>query len=154
MVIKLESEAFKEGRSIPPKYTCDGEDISPILRWDTIPEHTVSFAILCEDPDAPGGIFTHWMISNITPDIRELNEGIKKKGKLDNGAVQGLTDFGSPGYGGPCPPGKEEHRYFFKIYAVDRTLNLSPEFRREEFLKALEGNVLDEGQLMGLYRRK
>lgn len=151
-LINIESDAFSNGSNIPKKYTCDGTDISPPLRWD-IPELTQSFAILCEDPDAPGGIFTHWILFNIPSDTAELAEDIEKKEKLEDGMIQGLNSFGFPGYGGPCPPGGE-HRYFFRIYALKRTLNLSTPVKREEFLKALNDNILDEGHLMGRYRRK
>lgn len=152
-MINIESDAFSEGGNIPEKYTCDGTDISPPLRWNTLPELTLSLAILCEDPDAPGGIFTHWILFNIPPDTMELPENMEKKEKLEGGMIQGLNSFGFPGYRGPCPPG-EEHRYFFRIYALDRTLNLTTPVKREDFLKALNDNILDEGHLMGKYRRK
>jgi Raf kinase inhibitor-like YbhB/YbcL family protein len=152
IVINIESEAFDEGGNIPEKYTCDGINISPTLKWNTLPEHTISFAILCEDPDAPGGIYTHWIIYNVPPNIMELPENVEKKEKLENGIIQGVNDSGFHGYGGPCPPG-EEHRYFFRIYALDKTLSLRPPVKREDFLKALNENILDEGQLMGRYRR-
>lgn len=151
-MINIESDAFVEGGNIPEKYTCDGINISPPLKWNTIPEHTISFAIICEDPDAPRGIYTHWIIYNIPPNIMELPENVEKKENLENGIIQGLNDSGFPGYGGPCPPG-EEHRYFFRIYALDKTLNLTPPVKRDDFLKALNENILDEGQLMGKYRR-
>jgi len=154
MVIKMESTSFKEGELIPQRYTCDGDNISPPLRWDRLPEHTISLSIICEDPDAPGGIFTHWIISNLSPDIMNLDEGVKKEDIVENGAIQGLNDFGFSDYGGPCPPSGKTHRYFFKIYALDKILNIKPEFRPEEFLRAIESNIMDKGQLMGLYRRK
>ena len=152
ILINIRSNAFEDGGNIPGKYTCDGTDISPQLQWDTLPEHTISFAVLCEDPDAAEGIYTHWIIFNIPTDIMELPENVKKKEKLENGMIQGLNSFGFPGYGGPCPPG-EEHRYFFRIYALDTTLNLPTPTKREDFLKAMNNNILDEGQLMGKYRR-
>jgi len=154
MVIRLTSEVFEEGGSIPSKYTCDSDNISPHLRWDTLPERTISFAIVCEDPDAPEGTFTHWMIANITPDIMELPAGLKKEGKLGNGIIQGINDFGFPGYGGPCNPVRTEHRFIFKIYALDTTLNLSPGFEFADFKNALDENILDEGLLMGKYKRE
>jgi Raf kinase inhibitor-like YbhB/YbcL family protein len=152
ILINIRSNAFSEGDKIPEKYTCDGIDISPQLQWDTLPEHTISFAILCEDPDAPGGIYTHWIIFNIPSDIMELPENLEKKEKLEKGMIQGLNSSGFPGYGGPCPPG-EEHRYFFRIYALDKTLTFTGPVKREDFLKALNENILDEGQLMGKYGR-
>ena len=153
MGINLISDVFDEGEMIPARHTCDDINVSPPLRWDSLPERTISFAILCEDPDAPMGTWTHWIIFNIPPDIMELSAEIKKEEKLEKGMIQGINDFGYAGYGGPCPPEGEKHRYFFRIYALDTTLNIGPGAKREEFLKALNENVLDEGQLMGIYGR-
>ena len=153
MGITLMSDVFEEGAIIPAKHTCDDSNISPSLRWDSLPEHTISFAILCEDPDAPLGTWTHWIIFNIPPDTMELPEKIENKEHLEMGMIQGINDFGYVGYGGPCPPEGEEHRYFFRIYALDTTLSLGPAVKREEFLRALNENILDEGQLMGIYGR-
>lgn len=153
MGINLISDVFEEGDIIPIKYTCDDMNISPPLRWDTLPERTISYAILCEDPDAPAGIWTHWIIFNIPPNVKELSAGIKNEEKLENGIIQGVNDSGYVGYGGPCPPEGSKHRYFFRIYALDTTLNLGPVVKREEFLRALDENILDEGQLMGIYGR-
>ena len=153
MGITLMSDVFDEGEMIPARHTCDDINVSPPLRWDSLPERTISFAILCEDPDAPMGIWTHWIIFNISPDIMELSAEIKNEEKLEKGMIQGINDFGYAGYGGPCPPEGEKHRYFFRIYALDTTLNIGPGAKREEFLKALNENVLDEGQLMGIYGR-
>ena len=153
MGINLMSDVFEEGDIIPTRHTCDDINISPPLRWDSLPERTMSFAILCEDPDAPLGTWTHWIIFNIPPDVMELSAELEKKEHLEKGITQGINDFGYAGYGGPCPPEGEEHRYFFRIYALDTTLNLGPEVKREEFSRALDANVLDEGQLMGIYGR-
>ncbi len=153
MGINLKSDVFEEGGIIPTKHTCDDINISPPLRWDSLPERTISFAILCEDPDVSIGTWTHWIIFNIPPSVMELSGGIKNKEKLENGIIQGINDFGYAGYGGPCPPEGEEHRYYFRIYALDTTLNLNPGAKRDEFLRALDENVLDEGQLMGIYGR-
>ena len=153
MGINLMSDVFEEGDIIPTRHTCNDINISPPLRWDSLPERTMSFAILCEDPDAPMGTWTHWIIFNIPPDVMELSAELENKEHLERGMTQGINDFGYAGYGGPCPPEGKEHRYFFRIYAIDTTLNLDPEVKREEFLRALEENVLDEGQLMGRYGR-
>lgn len=153
MGINLMSDVFEEGDRIPIKHTCDDTNISPPLRWSTLPERTISFAVLCEDPDAPAGIWTHWIIFNIPPNVMELPAGIKNEEKLENGIVQGVNDFGYTGFGGPCPPDGAEHRYYFRIYALDTTLNPGPGAKRKEFLKALNENVLDEGHLMGIYGR-
>ncbi len=153
MAIHLISDVFEDGDIIPAAHTCDDMNVSPPLRWSTLPERTLSFAVLCEDPDAALGTWTHWIIFNIPPSTMELSAGIKNKERLENGMVQGINDFGYAGYGGPCPPEGEEHRYFFRIYALDTTLNPGPEVKREEFLRVLDENVLDEGQLMGIYGR-
>ncbi len=153
MGINLISDVFDDEDIIPSKHACDDKNISPPLRWDLLPEHTLSFAILCEDPDAPMGTWTHWIIFNIPPNVMELSAGIKNEEKLPNGIEQGINDFGYAGYGGPCPPEGGEHRYFFRIYALDTTLNIGPGAKRDEFLRALNENVLDEGQLMGIYGR-
>lgn len=153
MGINLISDVFDEGEMIPTRHTCDDINVSPPLRWDSLPERTISFAILCEDPDAPMGTWTHWIIFNIPPDVMELSAEIKNEENLERGMIQGINDFGYAGYGGPCPPEGEKHRYFFRIYALDTTLNIGPGAKREEFLKALNENVLDEGQLMGIYGR-
>lgn len=153
MVISIASEIISEGNRIPLKYTCDDVDISPPLRWDLIPENTASFALLCEDPDAPGGTFIHWILFNIPADTKDLPAGIKEERMLDNGAVHGQNDFGKIGYGGPCPPSGTEHRFIFKILALDAMLNLKPGISIEQFLNAIQGHVLDKGELIGMYGR-
>ncbi|MGF7118139.1 YbhB/YbcL family Raf kinase inhibitor-like protein [Methanobacterium oryzae] len=151
MTIAIASEIFSEGSVIPLKYTCDGENISPPLRWDLIPENTASFALLCEDPDAPGGTFIHWILFNIPADTKELLSGIKEEKKLDNGAIQGKNDFERIGYGGPCPPSGTKHRFIFKILALDTVLNLKSGITIDQFLNAIQGHVLDKGELIGMY---
>jgi hypothetical protein len=140
MDIKITSSAFEEGGLIPPKYTCDGDDISPPLQWETVPETTKSIALISDDPDAPA-------------DTTQLHENIPPNEILPNGARQGTTDFGRIGYGGPCPP-SGTHRYFFKIYALDTELELAAGAAKSDLLKAIEGHILAEGQLMGKYKRQ
>lgn len=152
MVIKMKSAVFDEGEPIPTRYTCDGVDISPPLEWDVLPENTESIALICEDPDAPGGLWTHWIIFNLPPGTRNLKEHVMEREVLDNGAMQGLNDFGRIGYGGPCPPGGT-HRYYYKMYAMDIKLDLPPQTRRNELLEAIDGHILDQGQIMGVYTR-
>ncbi len=152
MEIKLESTAFKEGGTIPKKYTCDGDDISPPLLWRMVPEGTQSLALICDDPDAPLGTWVHWVIFDIPSHITELPEGISPKKILENGAKQGKNDFGKIGYGGPCPPGGT-HRYYFKLYALNKKLILEPGATKDELLEAMEGCILGQGQLMGRYKR-
>lgn len=148
----IQSSAFKEGATIPAKYTCDSLDISPPIEWSKGPEGTKSYALICDDPDAPGGTWVHWVIYNIPYSILELSENVPKMESLNNGARQGKSDFESIGYGGPCPPGGT-HRYYFKIYALDFILDHKPAISKKELLKAIEKHILEEGQLMGRYKR-
>ncbi|HHF51397.1 MAG TPA: YbhB/YbcL family Raf kinase inhibitor-like protein, partial [Candidatus Aminicenantes bacterium] len=111
MKIEIKSDVFDQGGMIPEKYTCDGDNISPPLSWDLVPEETKSIAVICDDPDAPVGTWVHWVVYNIPPEIKELKENITPEREMDNGGVQGMNDFKKIGYGGPCPP-SGTHRYF------------------------------------------
>jgi hypothetical protein len=152
MEIKITSPAFEEGSLIPRKYTCDGPNVSPPLAWTSVPEGTKSFALICDDPDAPMGTWVHWVLYNLPPNLPALPENIPPRTELDNGAKQGTNDFRKIGYGGPCPPGGT-HRYFFKIYALDTVLNLEARATKSQLLTAMKGRILAEGQLMGRYKR-
>ena len=152
MEIKMRSSAFEEGGMIPNKYTCDDVDVSPPLAWDEVPDGTKGFALICDDPDAPMGTWVHWVLYDLPPTTRALPENIPTKETLENGAKQGTNDFRKIGYGGPCPPGGT-HRYYFKLYALDIALNRDPGMTKAELLKAMEGHILAEGQLMGRYKR-
>jgi Raf kinase inhibitor-like YbhB/YbcL family protein len=151
--ISISSEAFKENGTIPDEYTCEGEDISPPLSWQGLPAGTKSIALIMDDPDAPGRTFVHWVIYNIPGSMQKLAKGIPKKEKLDDGSRQGMTDFGRAGYGGPCPPRGKPHRYFFKIYAIDKMLDLPSGASREDVETAMKGHVLAKGELSGKYAR-
>jgi len=153
MEIKITSSAFENGGLIPAKYTCDGEDISPPLQWDGVPEGARSIALICDDPDAPMGTFVHWVLFNLPAATKELTEDVPADKTLPNGVRQGITDFGRIGYGGPCPP-SGTHRYFFKIYALDMELALKAGAGKRELLKAMEGHILGQGQLIGKYKRR
>lgn len=149
---KIKSSAFKDGERIPRKYTCDGENISPPLTWKDVPSGTVTLAIISDDPDAPSKTWTHWLIFNIPPEINSLPEGVKTVGEFENGIIQGLNDFGNLGYGGPCPP-FGVHRYFFKLYALDKRLELEPGASKEELLEAMKGHIIEKTEIIGLYSR-
>jgi Raf kinase inhibitor-like YbhB/YbcL family protein len=138
---------------IPARYTCDGEDISPPLRWNNLPEGTRSLALIADDPDAPMGTFVHWVMYNIPPSPPNLPENIPPRGQLPNGALQGITHFRRIGYGGPCPP-SGTHRYYFKLWALDTTLNLKEGATKEEVLAAIRGHILGDSQIMGKYKRR
>jgi len=150
--MEISSPSFKYGEFIPRKYTCDGDDVSPALNWDKVPDETKSFALISDDPDAPMGTWVHWVIFNLAPDLRSLPENVPKNKQLENGALQGINDFRHLGYGGPCPPGGV-HRYFFKIYALDIMLNLDPGALKVGVVKAMQGHILAQCELMGKYRR-
>ncbi|MDI6832403.1 MAG: YbhB/YbcL family Raf kinase inhibitor-like protein [Bacteroidales bacterium] len=150
--IIVKSNSFSDGGMIPAKYTCDGANISPQLSWDNAPNGTKSFVLICEDPDAPMGTFTHWVLYDIPADIHELPENLPKDKVLPNGTKQGIADFKKIGYGGPCPP-SGTHRYYFKLYALDTLLNLEPGLKKEDILKAMNGHILAQGQIMGKYAR-
>lgn len=151
MAFALESPAFDEGDTIPARYTCQGADVSPELRWQEAPDNTQSYALIVHDPDAPGRTFTHWVLFNIPADRTALPEA------LEPGAIgtSGQNDFGRTGYGGPCPPpGHGPHRYFFTLYALDMpNLNLSAGASRSQVEGALEGHVIAQAELMGRYER-
>lgn len=147
MSVALSSNSFSNGETIPRRYTCDGEDLSPHLSWSGTPAGTASLALIVDDPDAPAGNWVHWVLYNLPPDLTELPEGIKKIG------VEGKNDFGRLGYGGPCPPRGKAHRYFFRLYALDTMLELREGTTRARLLQAMQGHILAQGELMGRYSR-
>lgn len=152
--MKISSPAFSEGQSIPQQYTCDGNDVSPPLQWLDAPANTGSFAIIVEDPDAPSGTFTHWVYFNISPTTMSLGGNVPKSGALPDGAAQGKNDFGNIGYGGPCPPPGNPHRYYFKFFALDARINAKPGADLDTVQQAMKGHILSETQLMGKYKRE
>jgi len=153
MGLALSSLVFKEGGTIPAKYTCDGEDVSPPLRWGEPPVGTQSFALIMDDLDAPGGVFTHWVLLNVPRDSQGLPEGVPTQAQLSSGALQGKNDFRRIGYGGPCPPPGGPHRYQFTLYALDRSLPLAAGASRKQVLDAMQGHILAQAQLVGTYQR-
>ena len=153
MSFRLQSTAFANGSEIPKKYTCEGTDLSPALSWDGLPAGTHSLALIADDPDAPMGTWTHWVIWNIPAQVGGLAEGAAKAEVLENGARQGRNDFKRVGYGGPCPPPGKAHRYFFKLYALDAKLDVKAGAGRSELETAMKQHVLAETEWMGTYRR-
>ena len=152
--MKLTSTAFQNGASIPAKYTGDGADDSPALAWTDVPEGTKSFALICDDPDAPLGTWVHWVLWNLPASTTGLPEGAGKSRALPSGTQQGRNDFGNANYGGPAPPRGRPHRYFFKLYALDTSLMLKPGSRKKALMKAMEGHILAESEWMGTYQRQ
>lgn len=153
MAMEIKSPAFQNGGDIPRKYTCDGTDVSPLLRWENPPSGTKAFALIADDPDAPVGTWVHWVIYDLPAETKELAEGVKPNETLPNGAKQGINDFRKVGYGGPCPPPGPAHRYFFKPYALDGETKLRPRATKQQLLDAMKGHILAEAQLMGRYKR-
>jgi Raf kinase inhibitor-like YbhB/YbcL family protein len=155
--MQLESTAFGDSEPIPTEFTGDGADKSPPLRWSDPPPETKELALLCEDPDAPQTEpFVHWIAYKIPPETKELPEGLPHEPMLNRPApiVQGINSFRNAGYGGPLPPRRHgPHRYFFKLFALDKPLNLPPGAQKSEFLNAIKGHVVGEAQLMGTYER-
>jgi Raf kinase inhibitor-like YbhB/YbcL family protein len=148
--LKLISNAFKEGEGIPRQYTCDGINISPPLEWSGVPGTAKTVAIIADDPDAPSGTWVHWVLYNVPADNIGFVENVAEGENLKGGGFQGKNDFGKIAYGGPCPP-RGTHRYLFKIYALDSELPLKGGATKDELLKAMEGHILVQGQLMGTY---
>jgi Raf kinase inhibitor-like YbhB/YbcL family protein len=150
--IKVTSRAFQEGGMIPKELTCDGANVSPPLAWDSAPVRTKSFALIADDPDAPDKTWVHWVVFNLASNARELPGNIPAQDAIAGGGKQGTNDFRKVGYGGPCPP-SGAHRYYFKLYALDTELALDSSATKDQLLKAMEGHVLAEGQLIGKYQR-
>jgi Raf kinase inhibitor-like YbhB/YbcL family protein len=149
----ITSPLFQAGEKIPVKYTCDGQNISPPLDWSQGSAGTNSFALIMDDPDSPGGAFTHWVIFNLPPDTRGLPEAVPAEGELSNGALQGKNNSGKIGYFGPCPPSGSAHHYRFTVYALDRPLDLAAGASKVQVLQAMQGHILAQGQLVGTYQR-
>ena len=145
--MKITSSAFNEGGNIPSKFTCDGSDTSPPLQLTSVPPGAKSLVLIADDPDAPGGLFTHWLLWNIPPQTNSISEGTAPKG------VHGTNDFGKSGYKGPCPP-PGTHRYSFKVFALDRELDLRSGAKRRQVDAAMKGHVIAQAELVGRYSRK
>jgi len=149
----LESQDFNSGTKIPDELTCSGSNVSPALEWMNVPESVKSFAIFMDDPDAPRGSFTHWLIANIPAKTTTLKKGISTATTLPNGSIQGKNDFNTAGYRGPCPPPGKAHNYVIHLYAIDNILPLSDSFTKSEFESALEGHVISEAKITGSFGR-
>jgi len=147
--LTVASTAFTEGNSIPEKFTCAGKNISPPLSWSNAPAGTKSFALIMDDPDAPMGVWVHWVLYNIPANVTTLKEDLKI---ADIKAIYGLNDWRSAGYGGPCPP-NGQHRYIFKLYALDTVLESASDMTKQKLEAAMKGHILAKGELMGTFAR-
>jgi Raf kinase inhibitor-like YbhB/YbcL family protein len=152
--LTVKSDDFEQGKAIPKKYTCDGDDISPQLSWSKPPEGTKELVLIVDDPDAPMGAWVHWVVWGIPPDSTNLPEAVPNTDSIAVGLKQGKNGFGKIGYGGPCPPHGSDHRYFFKLYAVDAGLDLKAKATKWDVLNAIEGHVIAKGELMGKYGQR
>lgn len=159
---KLISPSFGQNQPIPAKHTCEGQDASPALKWEGAPSNTKSFALICDDPDAPGGSWVHWVIYGIPATTTELPENVAKSDtvgggstQLTTGAKQGVNDFGKVGYGGPMPPrGHGVHHYHFRLYALNADPKLAPRVTRQQLDQAIRGQIVWQTELVGTYERK
>jgi len=151
--LEVTSTAFKDGDRIPVKYTGDGDDISPPLNWSHGTGNISEFAIICDDPDAPSGVFTHWVIYGIPGGYTGLPDGVPQVAELDDRSMQGKNSFGNIGYNGPAPPKGKPHHYNFTVYALDAKMDLPSGITKSQLLAAMKGHVIAQGTLTGLYAR-
>ncbi|HEU4389006.1 MAG TPA: YbhB/YbcL family Raf kinase inhibitor-like protein [Blastocatellia bacterium] len=152
--IEITSTAFNDGGAIPPEHTCQGKDSSPALKWSGLPNQTRSIAVTCDDPDAPGGAWVHWVLYNVPAATGGLGAAIATTASLPDGSAQGKNDFGRIGYGGPCPPAGPAHHYYFRVYALDTDLAFKSGATKRELEDAMRGHVVAEGALIGTYARR
>lgn len=150
--LTISSEAFKHGQIIPAEYTCTSANSSPHLSWHEAPEGTVTYALICDDPDAPKGTWVHWVIYNIPASVHELAKGFTRDAELRDGTRQGKNDFKRLGYDGPCPPAGKPHRYYFKLYALSKKLDVLAGATKETLEKAMQGAILAQAELMGTFQ--
>jgi Raf kinase inhibitor-like YbhB/YbcL family protein len=153
MTFVISSPSFSNGEKIPTKFTCDGTDASPTLTWTAPPPGTQGFTVIVDDPDAPVGTWTHWVLFDLPAHTTALPEGVTKADEVPSGGRQGRNDFRKIGYGGPCPPPGKPHRYFFKLYALDKMLNLKAGASKRDVEQAMQGHILAKAELMGTYQR-
>jgi Raf kinase inhibitor-like YbhB/YbcL family protein len=152
--IQLTSAAFAYGEKIPVRFTCEGDDVSPPLTWSGAPVEARSYALICEDPDAPRGTWVHWVLFNLPGEAVELTQAVPTLPETPSGARHGRNTAGDMAYAGPCPPPGKPHRYFFRLYALDIMLSLQPGASRAELEEAMQQHILAQGTLMGTYEHR
>ena len=153
MAFTLTSSAFQHQQPIPRDFTCDGAGQSPTLAWTGAPSGARGFALIMDDPDAPSGTFTHWVLYDIAADASKLPQGVRAGSEAEGGAHQGRNSFGNTGYGGPCPPPGAPHHYHFRLYALSKQLGLKPAADKDDLLAAMQGSILGTAELIGTYGR-
>jgi hypothetical protein len=154
MAMEITTSVFEAGGMIPREFTCDGVNQSPAFSWSGIPVGTAGLVLLCEDPDAPSGTWSHWGLFNLPASLRELPGGVPTTARLEGGALQGKNDFGKIGYSGPCPPRGTTHRYYFRLFALDRKLTLEAGVSRQQVRAQMQGHILAQAEWMGSYSRQ
>ncbi len=152
--LEIVSDVFESNGYIPDRYACDAQDFSPFLSFRDVPEGTKSLVLICDDPDAPFKVWVHWVLFNIPKEVTELKENITAEEMKSLGIIAGVNDFGKLEYKGPCPPAGKPHRYFFKLYALDTQLPLEAGAAKKEIVKAMEGHIIAEAKVVGLYQRQ
>lgn len=153
MAFSLTSSAFSSGGAIPQQYSCKGQDVSPPLAWSGAPAKTAGFALIMDDPDAPSGVWVHWVLWNVPAAKHSLPEGVAKSDQLEDGSLQGRNSSQKIGYHGPCPPEGQTHRYFFRLYALDGKLDLAAGASRSDLDAAMKGHVLAQSEYMGTFHK-
>ena len=153
MSFTLTSDDFNANGPIPARFTCDGQNTSPALTWHDAPANAAAFALIVDDPDAPSGTFTHWVLFNLPAGTTSLPRGVPTTDRLDNGALQGANGAGRVGYTGPCPP-SGTHHYHFTLYALNGALNLSAGASKQQVLDAMKGHIIAQAEIIGTYRRQ
>ncbi len=151
--LDIQSSVVDNKGYIPDRYTCDAQDFSPPLEFSDVPENTISFVLICDDPDAPFKIWVHWVVFNIPAETEGFSEGILKQELDQLSVIQGINDFGKVGYQGPCPPPGKAHRYSFKLYALDTMLSLKEGVSKKDVIEAMQGHIIAEAKLVGIYQR-
>jgi hypothetical protein len=151
MALELQSDAFQAGKTFPTQYTCEGQNVSPPLSWFGVPDGTQTLALIFDDPDAPNGTFSHWVLYNIPPDVSELPENASEN--LPQGIVQGRNSYGNSRYEGPCPPHGSEHQYFFRLFAIDRALDLTAGATHEQVLDRIQKHGIENTELLVRFGR-
>ncbi len=152
--LNLTSSVFENGGYIPDRYTCDGKNYSPPLTWNQVPKGTKSFVLIVDDPDAPVGTWVHWIVYSVPSDLKGLEENIDKEKLNSSGAKAGKNDFGRIGYGGPCPPSGQTHKYLFKLYALDQDITIEEGATKSEIINQIQGRIISETKLIGFYQRR
>ncbi|MDD3296797.1 MAG: YbhB/YbcL family Raf kinase inhibitor-like protein [Candidatus Omnitrophica bacterium] len=153
MALEIKSDVFDNGGYLPDRYTPSAQNFSPLLFWSDVPANTESFALICEDPDAPFKVCVHWVLYDIPKETSVLKENISDQDLADLGIKKGTNDFGKIGYQGPCPPQGKSHKYIFKLYALDKAIGLGEGANKKDVIEAIQGHILAEAKTTAIYQK-